>query len=100
MQIKDLPKKPPLTCRLHLHKWSGWYPTPIHHLGEYDWETWQHICLARVKSCVRCGHTRAGLFHQVEAYGGWSVRLKKQPYKPTREEIERASKALMADFER
>ncbi len=91
---RQLPPREPMTCRLGMHKWSGWFLYPVHHLGEYPWERWQHICLGKRKQCTACGDVRRSLTRK-SCVGAWVVRLPQQPYAPTRAEVESASKALM-----
>ncbi len=98
MKLSDLPSRPPVCCRLHLHRWSGYYPRPLWHLGEYPWETWQHVCIAHYKSCTRCGYTRRSFFKNRECVGVWVVPLNKQPHKPSKLEIDKASEVLMKKY--
>jgi hypothetical protein len=42
-------------CRLGLHNWSRWYKVRVHHMGEYPWDTWQHVCMADKRECLLCG---------------------------------------------
>lgn len=46
-------------CAIGLHKWGKWYKVSVHHLGEYPWDVWQHICTASRRTCQECGwHSR------------------------------------------
>lgn len=46
----------PRACGLRFHQPSPVLRGEIHHLGEYPWEKWQHLCLANIRYCLRgCG---------------------------------------------
>lgn len=96
MAAETLPPREPLRCRLGLHRWSGWFLRPVHHTGEYPWDTWQHVCLGKAHSCVKCGVTRRSKVHS-RCVGSTVVPLKAQPYSPTRAELREASRVLLED---
>ncbi len=46
----------PKPCSLKLHSLSPVIKAEVHHLGEYPWDRWQHLCVANVRYCLRgCG---------------------------------------------
>lgn len=93
-----LPPKLPLRCRLHFHKWSGYFRDACLHSGEYPWDTWQHICTRLVKQCRLCGKQRAH-WRKDRCFDGGVIRLRPQPYCPPEAEIEKAKADLIAYYE-
>ncbi|MGC8461433.1 MAG: hypothetical protein ACP5OR_06290 [Candidatus Dormibacteria bacterium] len=90
----NLPPREPMMCRIGKHTWSGWFLAPVHHLGEYPWEKWQHVCLGKQRQCTACGTVRRS-FTRKSCAGAYVVRLPQQPHAPTRKELEAASRVLM-----
>jgi len=81
----------PLRCRFKLHRWSAWEKDALYHMGEDPWERWQHMCATRRRWCVDCDAT----MRRGNCVGGWVVSLPAQPYRPTRQEIQRSAEALL-----
>ena len=80
-----------LRCRLRLHRWGEWEMDAIHHLGEYPWDKWQHVCRTRRRRCADCPAT----MKRGSCVGSWIVRLPPQPYPPTRRELSDAAESLL-----
>ena len=44
-----------ILCLLFLHSFGKPFEVRVHHLGEYPWDTWQHICTRMKRECTRKG---------------------------------------------
>ncbi len=42
-----------ILCLFFLHSWGAPYEVSVRHLGEYPWDTWQHICTRVKRNCRR-----------------------------------------------
>lgn len=84
-----------LRCRFHLHRWGKQFLVPVHHLGEYPWQRFQHICHAQARECVRCGKLKRRQLRS-RCASGVMVRLPPQPHCVSSAELQAACKALMS----
>ena len=90
-ESRRLPATRRTRCRLGLHRWSEWKLDAMYHLGEWPWDTWQHVCATKRRWCVDCPAT----MKRGSCVGGWTVRLPAQPYNPTRATLSAAAQALL-----
>jgi len=87
--------KKPLRCRLHLHRWGKQFLVPVHHLGEYPYQSFQHICHAQARECACCGKSKRRRSRS-RCATGLMVRLPPQPHRVGSNELQAACQALMS----
>ncbi len=44
-----------LLCTIGIHDPGSERVGPIHHMGEYPYQRWQHICTMKIRTCKKCG---------------------------------------------